>query len=194
MFERIKSIAGFIIRHPKDAVIIVLSLICIFLNWLVGVERRKAQRSQEIRTDLPADTKQIVTVYRDRVVTKWHDGPVKIQYSDRYLPPEGQLTLRVKEDAPSGSAPEIKIKEIGFTCRLGGGIVYSDELLPQADIKWLYFRRYSLITALTPRFGGLGLCRHVDDFTPFKNLELLADAGIGWHGELRLGLGIRSNF
>lgn len=35
----------------------------------------------------------MVTVYRDRVVMRWRDGPTKIEYRDRYLPPEGHVEV-----------------------------------------------------------------------------------------------------
>lgn len=193
MLERIKSVAGFAFRHPKDAAIIALSLICIFLNWKIGSERRETERSLVVAGSLPADTKQIITVYRDRVVTKWRDGPTKVEYRDRYLPPEGHVELIAKESQPNQTA-EMRIKDRGLTFRLGGGVIYSDKLMPEADLKWFYFRRYGALIGITPHFGGLGLSRHIDDFTPFQNLELLAEAGLSWQGNLRIGLGLRTSF
>lgn len=193
MLERLKGVAGFIFRHPKDAAIIVISLICIFLNWQIGSERREAERSQAMAGSLPPDTKQIITVYRDRVITKWRVGPAKIEYRDRYVPPEGHITLNIRKDDPQ-KVPELKIKDWGFTYRLGGGVVYSDELLPEADLKWFYFQRYSALVGITPRFGGLGFSRHIDDFIPFHNLELVGAVGFSWQGGRRWGIGLRTNF
>lgn len=135
----------------------------------------------------------MVTLYRDRVVTKWRDGPTKIEYRDRYLPLEGHVEVVAKVDQPE-KTPEVVIKDRGFTSRVGGGIVYAGELLPLIDLKWAYWRRYSMTLGVTPQFSGVGLSRHVDDFTPFQNLEILGMGGLEWRGELRLGIGLRMNF
>lgn len=193
MLERLKRILGFVIHHPKDAAIIGLSLICIFLNWQIGIERKQAQRTLATKESLPEGTKQIITVYRDRVITKWRDGPERIIYKERYLPPEGRVELVTKE-VVSSQPPEIRIKDRGFASRLGGGMVYSDGLLPQADLKWFYLGRYSTLLVITSQFGGLGLSRHIDDFTPFQNLEFVGDVGLSWQGNARWGLGLRTNF
>lgn len=191
MLERFKRTLGFVVRQPKDAAIIGLSLICIFLNWKIGSERREAERSREIAGDLPADTKQIVTIYRDRVITKWRDGPQRVIYKERYLPPEGTVTLVTKKDSET---PEVAVKDRGWTLRPGGGVLWSERLLPCADVKFAYWRRYGLTASLTPNFGGLGATRHLDDFLPFRNLEFQIVTGPSWEGRLRLSLGIRTNF
>jgi hypothetical protein len=98
-----------------------------------------------------------------------------------------------KVDQPE-KPPEVVIKDWGFTTRVGGGIVYSGKTLPLIDLKWFYWKRYSLTLGLTPEFGVLGVSRHIDDFTPFGNLEVLGMGGVGWAGEPRFGLGFRINF
>lgn len=140
-----------------------------------------------------AGVKEASNLYRDRVVTKWRDGAMKIEYRDRYLPPEGHVEIVTKQNAPN-KPPEIVFKDWGFTRRLGGGIVYSGKLLPLVDFKWFYWRRYSTTIGFTPQFGGIGISRHVDDFTPFGNLEILGMGGIGWASEPRFGLGMRMSF
>lgn len=189
----LRSAAAFAWRRPKDAAIILLILLAGILAWR---ERRTAGRAAEQMAKLeglPPNTKQVITLYRDRVVTKWRDGPAKIEYRDRYLPPEGHVEIVTRVDQPDRS-PEVMIKDRGFTRRLGGGIVYSGEPLPMLDLKWTYWRRYSLTLGITPIFGGMGVSRHVDDFTPFLNLEIVGMAGLGWAGERRIGFGIRTNF
>lgn len=189
----LSSAVAFAWRRPKDAAIILLVLLAGILAWR---ERRTANRVAEQTAKLeglPPNTKQVITLYRDRVVTKWRDGPVKIEYRDRYLPPEGHVEIVTKEGQPE-KPPEVVIKDRGFTSRLGGGIVYSGEPLPMLDLKWAYWRRFSLTLGLTPQFGGIGISRHMDDFTPFANLELLGLQGFDWRGNPRLGLGVRINF
>ena len=184
---------GFIIRRPQEAAIILLALMLAVLYWQL---RRETGRAEQLTTKiegLPPDTKQTVTIYRDRVVTKWRDGPTKVEYRDRYLPPEGHIKVVSKVDQPE-KPPEVVVKDNGFTRRLGGGMIYSGRLLPLADFKWAYFRRYSLTAGITPQFGGSGFSRHIDDFTPFQNLEVQGIAGLGWDAKLRFGIGVRTNF
>lgn len=189
----LRSTVGFAWRRPKDAAIILLVLLAGILAWR---ERRMSEIAAEQTAKLEGlrpDTKQVITLYRERVVTKWRDGPTRIEYRDRYLPPEGHVEVVTKIDQPDRT-PEVVIKDRGFTRRLGGGIVYAGEPLPMLDLKWAYWRRYSLTLGLTPKFGGLGFSRHIDDFTTFGNLELIGIAGIEWTGGRRLGMGIRTNF
>jgi hypothetical protein len=124
----LKSIARFLFRYPKEAVIIFLSLLLIFMNWRLKVERSKPQELGAKTASLPSGTKEVVTVYRDRVITKWRDGPTKVEYQDRYLPPEGHVEVIAKENQPD-QAPEVRITDHGFTFRPGGGMVYSERLL-----------------------------------------------------------------
>ncbi|MCX5786041.1 MAG: hypothetical protein NTX59_10160 [Elusimicrobia bacterium] len=187
------KIFGFIIRRPQEAAIILLALMLAVLYWQLKRETGRAEQLTAKIEGLPPNTKQVVTIYRDRVVTKLRDGPTKIEYRDRYLPPEGHVEVVSKVDQPD-KPPEVVVKDRGFTRRLGGGLVYSGKLLPLVDFKWAYWGRYSLTAGITPLFGGIGLSRHIDDFTPFQNLELQGLAGLGWGAKLRFGIGLRTNF
>jgi len=189
----LKAIALFAVRRPKDAAIILLALLLAVLFWRFNRERSHAQELAAKIEGLPPNTKQVVTLYRDRVVMRWRDGPTKVEYRDRYLPPEGHVEIVTKVDEPE-KPPEVVIKDRGFTRRLGGGVVYAGEFLPLIDLKVWYWHRYSATVGATPRFGGLGVSRHIDDFTPFGNLEFLGMGGLGWSGEPRLGIGLRTNF
>jgi hypothetical protein len=184
---------GFIIRRPQEAAIILLALMLAVLDWQLRHETGRAEQLTAKIEGLPPDTKQTVTIYRDRVVTKWRDGPTKIEYRDRYLPPEGYVEVVSKVDQPE-KPPEVMVKDRGFTRRLGGGLISSGALLPMIDIKWAYWMRYSITTGITPEFGGIGISRHVDDFTPFQNLEIQGLAGLGWGAKFRFGIGLRTNF
>ena len=193
LLATVKAVLLFTYRRPKDAAIILLALLLAVLFWRLKRESRHAQELVAKIEGLPPGTKQIVTIYRDRVVMKWRDGPTKVEYRDRYLPQEGHVKVVTKENQPD-KLPEVEIKDKGFTRRLGGGIVYAGEALPLIDLKWAYWRRYSLTLGLTPAFGCLGISHHIDDFTPFKNLEILGLAGLSWSGDLRFGIGLRTNF
>lgn len=193
LIAAVKDAALFAVRRPKEAAVILLAALLALTLWRLEREKGHARELAAKLEGLPPDTKQVVTVYRNRIVTKWRDGPSKIEYRDRYLPPEGRAEVVTKIDQPD-KPPEVVVKDWGLTSRLGGGLIYAGEPLPLLDLKWAYWRRYSLTLGLTPRFGGVGVSRHVDDFTPFTNLELVGLAGVGWRGEPRFGLGIRTNF
>ena len=195
LFAALKDAASFAVRRPKDALIIALAVLLAIFGWRLNREKSRSQELAAKSVGLPADTKQIVTIYRDRVVTKWRDGPSKIEYRDRYLPPEGHVEIVTKESQPE-KPPEVVIKDQGFTKRFGGGVVYSRKALLELDMKWLYWRRYGLSLGLTTEFAGLGISRHVDDIVPFNfdNLEMLGMAGLDWRGQPRFGLGLRTNF
>ena len=62
---------SFLVRSPKEAAIILLSLLLMFMNWRLRVEQRKSQGLGAKMASLPAGTKEIVTVYRDRVILAW---------------------------------------------------------------------------------------------------------------------------
>lgn len=189
----LKTAALFAVRWPKEAAILLLAALLALTFWRLNRERGHAQELATKLEGLPPDTKQAITIYRDRVVTKWRDGPTKIEYRDRYLPPEGHVEVVTKVGQPE-KPPEVIIKDRGLTSRLGGGMVYAGEFLPLIDLKVGFWRRYSATLGITPRFGGMGVSRHVDDFTPFTNLEVVGLAGVDWSGDLRLGLGLRTNF
>lgn len=193
ILETAKTIGRLAFERPKDAAIILMTLLLAFLGWRLNRERSHVHEMAAKIQRLPPDTKQTVTIYRDRVVTKWRDGPTKVEYRDRYLPPEGHVEVVTKVDQPE-KPPEVVIKDYGFTARFGGGIIYAGEPLPLIDLKWAYWRRYSLTLGLTPRFGGVGVSRHIDDLTPFANLEIVGLGGLGWHGETRAGIGLRLSF
>ena len=189
----VKAITLFGVRRPKDAAIILLAMLLAMLFWRFNRERVRAQELTAKLEGLPPNTKHLVTIYRDRVVARWKDGPTKVQYIDRYLPPEGHVEILIAEDAPQ-KPPEVAIKDRGFTARLGGGVVYAGKFVPLVDVKLAYWKRYSLSLGITPQFGGAGISRHIDDFTPFHNLEVIGLGGVGWQGARRLAIGLRTNF
>src|SRR5258708_4950807 len=111
MLEVFNVLVGFIRRHIKDSIILALLVIVIFLRWKLNAEKNPILSSPS--QALPPDVKQVITVYRDRVLTKWRDGPTKIEYRDRYLPPEGSLLVDVKKTG-AGEAIELHLKDWGF--------------------------------------------------------------------------------
>lgn len=79
LLAAVKAIALFALRRPKDAAIILLALLLADLFWRLKLENRRAQELAARIEGLPPNTRQVVTVYRDRVVTKWRDGPTRIE-------------------------------------------------------------------------------------------------------------------
>jgi hypothetical protein len=193
LLSAIKASALYAVRRPKEAAIIMLAALLALTFWRLDREKGHAAELATKLEGLPPDTKQVVTIHRDRVITKWRDGPTKVEYRARYLPPEGHVEVVTKVDQPD-NPPEVVVKDRGITSRLGAGVIYSGEPLPMIDLKWAYWRRYSLTLGLTPAFGGLGISRHIDDFTPFGNLELVGFGGLDWRGGPRAGIGLRLSF
>jgi len=188
------KVAGlFAVRRPKDAAIILLALLLGTMCWRIDRERGHAQELASKMQGLPPNTKQVVTVYRDRIRVVTRDGPLKVEYRDRYLPPEGKVEIVTRIDQPE-KPPEVVAKDRGLTARLGGGVIHAGEVLPLVDLKIGYWRRYSATIGITPEFCGMGVSRHVDDFAPFGNLEILSMAGPDWSGNPRFGFGLRMNF
>jgi hypothetical protein len=168
-------------------------MVVAWLGLRLKAESRQSQEMPAKSEVLPPGVRQIVQVSYDHVIERWRDGPTKIKYRDRYLPPEGHVEVITKKDQ-ANAEPQVEIKDRGFTFRPGGGMIFSEKLMLEADAKLAYWNRYSLLVGINSEFGGLGACRHVDDFTPFRNLEFFGLAGLSWRGELRLGIGVRSNF
>jgi len=184
---------SFLLRRPRDLAIVILALLAIALAIQVRHERHRLQEVSAQAGTLPPGTQQVVTVWKDRIITKTQVLPGKVEYRDQYLPREGSATIYIRKDV-QGMVPAPVIKDRGFTLRPGGGIVFSGRLMPEGDVKWFYFRRYSLLGVVSPEFGAAGFSRHVDDLAPFANLEVMGLCGVSWHGDFRLGIGLRSNF
>ena len=110
--------------------------------------------------------------------------------------------------------PEVIVKDKGFTSRFGYGMLLgpglgvkvdmgSDKdfdlpIMPVLDWKWGFWKRYSTIIQVNPKYIGPGITRHVDDFTPkslhMTNLELGITGGFMFTGGKRLDIILRQNF
>lgn len=188
------SVARWMASRPKDTILILLILCLAFAGFRLRRAQDQAAELQAKIEGLAPGIKQTITIHKDRIVTRTKDGPERIIYKDRYLPPEGHIDISTPEDAKPGDLPIVNITDWGFTRRIGGGLLYSKKGLPELDVKWFYWKRYSTVVGITPEFPFIGASRHVDDFTPFQNLELMGSAGIDWSGERRFGIGFRTNF
>lgn len=103
----------------------------------------------------------------------------------------------------------VKVKTWGFTIRPGLGILYSNELYPEIDIKFFFWKRYSAKVGTTLKFFGkektttnffdIGISRHIDDLIPlrikFRNLEIQIAYGFEYKDmkNRRLAIGGRLN-
>lgn len=96
--------------------------------------------------------------------------------------------------------PEVTIKVKGFTFRPGYSILYEPELNEMSgnlDIKWIYYKRYSLTTAFGLSRGNIGITRHIDDVIAiFRNIEIGIYYGMKYENlkDTRFTLGVRANF
>lgn len=107
--------------------------------------------------------------------------------------------LRKQRDELAGKVPELHIdySKFGFTCRLGYGVLYNGKFLPELDIKWVYYGRWSLKTGITKEFVDIGVSRHIDDLIPYikpRNVELQIVVGKSYEGAVVIAGGARSNF
>ncbi len=165
------KILSFVYRKPKETAIIILALLLAVTLLKLKHTQEKSYIMQAKTQELPKDTKQVVTIYKNKVIIKWREGPTKIEYRERYLPPEGKVEIITKENEPN-KPPEVKVKDWGFTANLGGGVVYSGKFEPMLDLKWFYWKRYGLTLGVTRQGVGLGVSRHLDDVFLLRNSEI----------------------
>ena len=91
--------------------------------------------------------------------------------------------------------PEIIIKDKGLCLKPGAGVVFTGTTLPELDIKFAYYQRWSAKVGCTTKFIDIGITRHLDDIiADFHNVEAQVIFGIGWDNSKHLGVGIRVNF
>lgn len=107
--------------------------------------------------------------------------------------------LKKQRDELAGKVPELHIdfSRFGFTCRLGYGVLYNGKFLPEIDIKWVYWGRWSLKTGATKEFVDIGVSRHLDDLIPYikpRNVEAQIIVGKRYDGPYTIAAGARSNF
>lgn len=192
MINLTKKIITFAYSKPKETAILLLLLLLGLLFLRLSHEKNKNHELTAKIDGMPKNTKQIVTVEKNKVIVKYKETPTKVEYIEKYLPPEGKVEVITKENEPN-KPPEVKIKDWGFTARLGGGVVYSGKLEPVLDLKWFYWRRYGLTVGVTKNHVGIGITRHVDDLIGFKNIEIVCYINVGNNKTINL-IGIRNSF
>ena len=125
-----------------------------------------------------------------------------------YVPPEGHITITTTTvhvpgspatpqhpavPASTATVISVKVTDWGTCTRFGIGVVYSRILLPQADLKFFYWHRYSATVGVNPAYLNIGIYRHVDDLLGLDNLEFGINGGPGFDGSGRVGVCLRLN-
>jgi len=103
---------------------------------------------------------------------------------------------------PGTSGTVVTVTRAGWTCKPGIGAIYdftTTDLLGAFDVKFLYYRRSSATLFTTLQSGGLAVSYHIDQLFPENlapaNVEAAVYGGIGYNGgDMRLGVGLRTNF
>jgi hypothetical protein len=176
---------------------------------------KNAQGKTEIRTTYVPDEGKVIVVTkeRDAAIARYNElmEKLKVVKSTAELAGIiGEMTVIARE---MNKPPETKVVDHGFTSRFGLGVVGSPfkslriqagdvsfnlPVAPALDWKFYYLKRYSAILQINPYYGGPGVTRHVDDFTPrwlhANNLELGLSGGPSWTGGWMVGTNLRTNF
>jgi len=109
-----------------------------------------------------------------------------------YVPPEGYVLVKIGEN----NQPQIIVQDWGFTFHPGISIIWSEKFLPELDVKFFFWRRWSAKAGANLEFVDGGISRHIDDFplcSKFNNVEIQGVGGMSYKGGMRLGIGLRSN-
>jgi hypothetical protein len=140
----------------------------------------------------------VIAPHNQVVVTDVHGNT-----THHYVPPEGSVTITTttvivtpatpQHPAVTATVVSVKVKDWGTCKRLGIGLTYIGRILPQLDLKLVYWRRYSATAGVNTEYINIGVYRHVDDLIGFDNLEFGINGGIGFDGSRRAGMCLRLN-
>lgn len=179
-----------------NLLVLALTLLALFISWDYVKTRRELDKSVR---ELHGVRLEIAHGKYDRVFEKRIilAGREKIVYRDRYVPPEGSITLSPKDKSKTiDEVVEVKVKWYGLTFRPG----FTTTIAPIGlilDSKLAYMNRFGLI-------GGLGLYPYL---TPSVGMSYRLDA-VKWLsnteaacmylplslGILPMNCGVRINF
>lgn len=210
MIDRVKAVLGFAFRHWYTIPIIILALMLIREhNKSAALEQQNheltknnAETIDDLKKKLKFDNNDLAVLRFENgrliALTRNKPGSTVSNESVPYIPPEGHATgrLTVTNTITGDVKVEITIKDKGFTFKPGIGVLYSGKIMPEIDIKWVYWKRWSIKTGATLEFVDAGISRHVDDYpfmSLFKNLEVQVVAGWQYISGLRIGAGLRVN-
>lgn len=192
------------VNGVKNVLIVVLLLAAVVLaqqNSSLREDRAmSAQEASEMAKKLKMKDTEVLRLRQRGPVTVWltrtvPGGEVSGERAP-YIPPEGGADVSA-EIMPDGTPKvTVKVKDKGFTARMGYGLIYSEKLYPEIDLKLFYYKRFSAKVGTTSKFLTGGVSRHIDDFVrwlKWHNVEVQGVLGYEFEGKLRPGLGIRSN-
>jgi archaellum component FlaG (FlaF/FlaG flagellin family) len=206
----------------SNIVIVILTILVIF----TFIHKLKDQSKNDIlykSGTLAEELAMNVEVLQNRVnITYRSTGSSQVITQRVYVPSEGKVTVtqlkpgvevsvltkkrsltHTQFEVPGTSGTIVDIQDAGFTFKPGMGIIYDftdTKLLGSFDIKFLYYKRVSLLTFTTLEDGGLEASYHIDQFFPEKmspyNIEFTTSYGIDYKdlSRKRFGVGLRVNF
>lgn len=208
--DKVKAVLGFIKTHWYVVPIVILALM-LFTEHAryTSIQGKYDKLTKNDKATIDDLKKRLNFRDNDLAVLKFENGRLTALVRNKpgstvsnesvpFIPPEGSATGRISvTNTITGEITvDITIKDKGFTCRPGIGVLYSGKVMPEFDIKWIYWKRYSVKTGVTLEFADVGVSRHVDDFpwmSLFKNLELQLIVGWQYVSGLRIGAGLRVN-
>lgn len=175
----------------KKIIIWIISInffISLFFYYLYIVQKELIEKYEFTTSSLEKGIKQKIKISGNKVKILYREKEV-VKEKVIYVPKEGSVTVIENNDS------EIKVvpKNKGFTLKYGFGVLYDSKFYPSLDLKFLYFKQYSLVTSAYRNGLSLNVSRHVDDWLGdnFSNIEI--QVGYNFLNP-RFIIGVRSNF
>lgn len=153
-------------------ILIIFLSILLFQNYLL---RKSNDRTIKNSGYLPEGTRQEITVKKDKVVIKnkvenKDTGSKEIKTDIKYLPPEGELKVSVKDNGDVSYT----LKNKGFTFTPGVIVIPSKETDIGAVVRFVYWNRFGAGTGAvisiedSPKVGVIG----VVDYRFYKDFAI----------------------
>lgn len=213
ILEKLGLVIKFAFTNIRLALEVLMVAALLVAGWAYNRKERQLEATNAQHAELAANLQAQITM-RDntiKILRRRPDGTVTTHTV--YVPGEGGATVTHSTQPaqgssvvkpPSGTPVDVGngiivyVKDRGFTSRPGFGFDYDGvKMRPYLDMKFIYFKRYSM--AAGGSSGGLGVTvsRHLDDVLFFhpQNVEFYLHYRV-----LRMGggsqgsLGLRSNF
>jgi hypothetical protein len=182
-------------------------------GWAYNHKERQLEAANARHAELAANLQAQITI-RDntiKILRRKPDGTTAAHQA--FVPNEGGVTV-THSTQPAQGSPIIKppagtpvdagsglvvyIKDKGFTSRPGFGVDFDGiKLRPYLDMKFIYYKRYSVAAGGSSGGLGVSVSRHLDDVLFFhpQNIELYLHYRVLRIGNSSQGsFGLRSNF
>lgn len=161
-------------------ILLVLLLVLLFQNYLLKKENNKAFKNSTI---LPKDIKQEIVVKKDKVYIKEKvknksTGTEEVKADIKYIPPEGELKISVKE---TGDV-EYKLSNKGFTFTPGIIVIPSDHTDVGVAVRLAYWNRLG---------AGVGTAISIEDSPKASILGIL---DYRFYGNFAIGVAYKESF